>query len=79
MLTISTTVVIASPPARVWEAVMDLETWPEWHPFVRLRGDLAPGEVLAMTFRKHPRSRVMTTEVRVVEVTPERRLMVSVR
>ena len=40
-----TTFAVDAPAARVWEALTDLDRYPEWNPQItRIRGSLRPGE-----------------------------------
>lgn len=38
MQRIETETTIDAPPAAVWEALVDFERYPEWNPFLRVRG-----------------------------------------
>ena len=45
--TIETSIIIAAPPARVWDVLTDFARFPEWNPFVRsIKGGLAVGSRL---------------------------------
>jgi hypothetical protein len=74
MRTISTTVDIAAAPERVWAILTDLDSYPEWNPFIRsASGQLAEGATL--TLRMVPaQGRAMTFRPRVLAVQPGRLL-----
>jgi hypothetical protein len=49
---ISTEIMIAAPPKRVWEALTDFALYPEWNPFIiTAEGEPRVGERLIATFR----------------------------
>ena len=37
---------VGAPPSVVWSVLVDVESYPEWNPVLRVRGDLAEGERL---------------------------------
>lgn len=45
---IVTHVEIAAPPAKVWAALTDATSYPQWNPDIRLSGRLEPGRVIAV-------------------------------
>jgi hypothetical protein len=70
MRTISATVDIAAPPDQVWGVLADLDSYPEWNPFIQsASGRLAGGATL--TLRLVPaQGRAMTFRPRVLAVQP---------
>lgn len=48
----ATTIDIAAPPERVWQAVIALDEYPRWNPFiVRVDGEAIPGAALTLHLR----------------------------
>jgi hypothetical protein len=43
---ITTTILIAAPPARVWAVLADLNAYPAWNPEMTLKGNLVPGATI---------------------------------
>ena len=72
MREIHTEIAIEAPAERVWEVLMDFDSYPEWNPYIReLKGEAAPGERLEMRmdvsgFRK------MNLKTRVLAAQAER-------
>ena len=63
-----TEIEIEAPSQLVWEVLIDLESYPDWNPFLqRASGDLVEGERLEV-FIKPPRARGMTIRPRVIAV-----------
>lgn len=74
MRTIETSVMISSPPERVWRILSDLPRYQEWNPFIRrAEGRLAVGEVLKV-FIQPPGDKGMTHQPTVIVAEPDRRL-----
>jgi hypothetical protein len=72
--TISTAVEIDAPPARVWDVLVDLPSYPEWNPFiVGAEGKVAVGEKLSLRMALAGRDPI-TIEPRLLVVAPEREL-----
>lgn len=47
MKTIETEIVIATQPKKVWQVLMDFETYPRWNPFItKIKGDADEGSKL---------------------------------
>jgi hypothetical protein len=71
MREITTTVDIAAPPGRVWETLMDFDTYREWNPFVvSITGRPAVGSRLVVRIAL-PRKRPTTLRPTVTEVKDE--------
>ena len=69
-----TTIAIAASPAAVWAALIDLERYPAWNPFITsATGDLREGGRLRVRIAP-PGGRPMTFKPTVTVVDPERRL-----
>jgi hypothetical protein len=72
--TISTSVEIDEPPARVWNVLVDLPAYREWNPFiVEASGTLAVGETLSLRMVLPDRD-PLTIEPVLLVVEPEREL-----
>lgn len=72
--TISTSVEIDGPPARVWSVLVDLPAYREWNPFiVDASGTVAVGETLSLRMRL-PERDPLTIEPVLLVVEPEREL-----
>src|SRR5258708_24893506 len=74
MRAISAAVDIAATPQQVWAVLADLDSYPQWNPFIRsASGQLAEGATL--TLRMVPaQGRAMTFRPRVLAVQPGRLL-----
>jgi hypothetical protein len=73
--TVATSVEIDAPPGRVWEILVDQETYPEWNPFVRqFRGELRKDGELEVSIQP-PEREAMTFHPRIVELKSEERLV----
>ena len=70
MRAISATIDIAATPQQVWAVLADLDSYPQWNPFIRsASGQLAEGATL--TLRLAPeQGRAMTFRPRVLAVRP---------
>lgn len=72
--TISTTVEIDAPSARVWSVLVDLPAYREWNPFiVDASGKVVVGETLALRMALPGRD-PMSIQPRLLVVDPEREL-----
>ena len=69
MRSIHTEVGIGAPAARVWEAFVAIDRWPEWNSFARASGRLAVGERLEVEIRP-PGKAPMTFRPMVVKLEP---------
>ena len=49
MRNITTEITINASPIKVWNALMDFESYPEWNPFIRITGKAEVGEKLVNT------------------------------
>ena len=72
-LRIDRTIDIKAPPERVWRALTDAAELATWFQ-VRIEGDIAPGADVWMT-SVHPEHAGMRWSVRIVELTPPRRVV----
>jgi hypothetical protein len=71
---IATAVEIDAPPARVWEVLVDLPSYPQWNPFiVEAEGEVAEGETLSLQMAL-PGWKPMTIEPRLLVVEPGQEL-----
>jgi hypothetical protein len=71
---IKTETVIHAPAERVWAAMTDFPSFPDWNPFVRkAHGRLAPGEQLKIQLRLD-HGLPMNFRPRVTKVEPNREL-----
>lgn len=60
MKTMFSEIVVAAPPERVWEVLVDLARYPEWNPFlVAASGEVREGARLEIRFRP-PGGRALT-------------------
>ena len=65
-------ITINPPTERVWELLMDFDSFPDWNPFVqRARGAVGIGEKL-VGYLKPPGRMGMSFKPRVVKVSPNR-------
>jgi hypothetical protein len=72
--TISTSVEIGAPPARVWSVLVDLPAYSEWNPFiVEAAGTVAVGETLSLRMAL-PGRNPMLIKPRLLIVEPEHEL-----
>jgi hypothetical protein len=69
-----TEIEIDAPAKRVWGALTDFASYPQWNPFIRhIRGRLAPGERLQARLEP-PGGRAMTFKPKVLTAEPNREL-----
>lgn len=74
MPTIETTETIDAPPPTVWAALVDIDSYPEWNPFiVEGRGEFSQGEKVELRMQP-PGGKAMTFEPKVIKVEPDREL-----
>lgn len=74
MYTVETTIAIAAPPATVWDALVDFESYHEWNPFIRKgAGEAAAGSELTLEIQP-PGGKVMTHHPTVTVAEPGRHL-----
>jgi hypothetical protein len=71
--TIHTEIGIGAPAARAWDILADIDKWPDWNPFARVRGRLQVGEQLEVEIRP-PGKSPMTFRPTVVKLEPGREL-----
>ena len=72
MKNIETTIDIDAPPSRVWEVLMDFQSYPEWNPFiVSVSGVARAGDKLTVRIQPPGRSG-MTFRPMVLVAEPER-------
>lgn len=69
MRAIHTEIGIDRPAAGVWSVLVDIDKWPDWNPFAKVRGRLAVGETLDVEIRP-PGKRPMTFRPTVVKLEP---------
>ncbi|GAB3309076.1 hypothetical protein GCM10027451_18620 [Geodermatophilus aquaeductus] len=75
-----TSVDIDADPELVWEVLTDVPAFPEWSPLLtRAEGTFAPGGRVVLGFRPLNALLRTTVPVRVLEVTPRRRLRYQLR
>lgn len=60
MLHIKTEVDIAASPNRVWHALVDFTRYPEWNPFIAVRGTPGAGLDIDWSFGSYGRKRLWT-------------------
>jgi hypothetical protein len=74
MKQLHTEIEIDAPAKRVWGALTDFASYPQWNPFIRhIRGRLAPGERLQARLEP-PGGRAMTFKPKVLTAEPNREL-----
>jgi hypothetical protein len=71
MRTIHTEIAIAAPAAKVWEILVANDKWPEWNPFLKLSGRIAPGERVTIVLTP-PGKRATTFHPTVIRLDPGR-------
>lgn len=52
---------ISVPPRRVWEVLIDFSSYPEWNPYVAVRGAAALGSKVQWAYSSQPVKRVWTS------------------
>jgi len=73
MRELHTEIEIQASPERVWQALMNLDKYPEWNPFIHHAvGKAKVGEKVDITFRSG--SKEMTLHCTVIKVEPNREL-----
>jgi hypothetical protein len=73
VITVSTAIEIAAPPAAVWPVLTDLEHYPEWNlPIRSLRGECREGCKLILRLKVGPFTYPL--KVRILVLEPERQL-----
>lgn len=79
MPTIRTTETIEAPPERVWAILNDLDSYPEWNPFiVEGSGEFRPGERVKLRMQP-PGGKAMGFSPKVLEASPGEELRWSGR
>lgn len=74
MPTIETTEFIDAPPAKVWSILVDLDSYPDWNPFITEgKGEFRQDEKVELKMRP-PEGREMTFRPRVLKVDPDAEL-----
>jgi hypothetical protein len=68
--TIHTEIGIMAPAERVWDVLAATERWPEWNPFAKVAGRLAPGERVTVTLT--PPGKGVTLRPTIVKLEPGR-------
>ena len=72
---VSTTIEIAATPQNVWAVLVDLASYPEWHPMYQaVTGQLAAGSTLTITSNHPTTGRPMTAKVKVRTAEPDTEL-----
>src|SRR5690606_24538713 len=72
MRTIDTCIEIAAPPSRVWEVLMDFQSYPEWNAFITsISGSARVGEKLSVRIQP-PGKKGMTFKPTVLVADPQR-------
>lgn len=56
MFNVESTIHLATPLARVWRLLIDLEHYSDWHPFVSLAGAAAAGNEITFNYRTRMRA-----------------------
>ena len=70
MKTLFSEILVAAPPERVWEVLVDLARYPEWNPFlVSASGQVREGERLEIRFQP-PGGRALTMRPTVTRARP---------
>jgi hypothetical protein len=74
MKTVSATIQIDTPPAKVWEVLTDLAAYPRWNPlFPEASGQITVGSRLILKTVK-PNGRTMTVKPKILAVEPNAEL-----
>ena len=50
MLKVSTEVELPAAPAKVWSVLTDFDSYPSWHPWLRISGDPGPANQVTCSF-----------------------------
>ncbi len=61
MIESSADIEISAPPRRVWEALVDFAAYPEWNPYVAVRGSAALGSEIQWAYSSRIIKRVWTS------------------
>ena len=72
MLHIKTEVDIAASPSRVWRALVDFTRYPEWNPFIAVRGAPGAGLDIDWSFGSYGRKRLWTPALITAHEEPRR-------
>lgn len=51
MFTVENTIVLCAPLARVWQLIVDLDRYRDWHPYITLKNDPVDPRKLSCTYR----------------------------
>lgn len=63
MIECSAEVEIPAPPRRVWEALIDFAAYPEWNPYIAVRGTAALGSEIRWAYSSQMIKRVWTSAI----------------
>ncbi len=75
MKTMSATIHIAAPPARVWAVLTDLGSYHDWNPLFReASGQVAVGQRIRLRSVHPANGRLMTVKPTITAAAPEREL-----
>ena len=72
MLLIETEVVVATSPSRVWHALVDFPRYPEWNPYIAVRGTSGVGLDIEWSFGVYGGKRMWTPVVVTAHEEPRR-------
>lgn len=74
MAFLDTSIIIQTPPQRVWEILTDFTTYPDWNPFIiAVSGRLEPGATLEIRLQP-PNQPALSFRPRLLAVRPGREL-----
>lgn len=74
MKNLSTEIVIAASPEKIWEVLLDFAKYPEWNPFIKIEGKPVVGTHLKNTMMLEGRSpQIFKPELLVVDAPNELR------